>query len=213
MSNFFDPAGKVYEINDYCPLCYIGLGILVIVLFFLFFPPISILAVVIFPIMAGDIPRLVAGTTEVVSGNIAIFIKPFYTHEVGFVELVFWAVTLLGSYLIFHGIFNSRKNSKYIIDSKNNNFYIPLKNDPYCSLSDIDVANKRQESRRVRESYTQNGKTRYRTVTKHSYFIDIVGETFSKELSFTSKSKRDKTYSCLKIGMNSTKKYLADNQI
>jgi hypothetical protein len=159
-SSFSNPNGKIFKINDACPLCWLFLGVIGLLF------------------------------------SIASVVLSDHTNNSLIVIIIIASIASL-----IYGWLNKDKNTSYIIDSKNNCFYIPLKDEPFCKLSDIDTVNKRQELRKDRESYTENGKTKYRTVTKHTYYVQIIGEEISTDFSFESQGKRDHLYSSLRIGI------------
>lgn len=219
MNVFHNPAGKIYEVKDFCALCWIASGFLV-VLAGILFPPQAFIAFLL---------KFITGVLSLADSNEDVFSAFNLAKEIadknllaainflngnnkdsesGLIILVIFAI---GFGVIFFGLWSLRKNQKYIVNSKNNKFYIPLKNEPYCDLSDIDVLNKRVDSVKERKSFYENGKQKYRTVTKYFYYIDILGADFSRELSFSSQGRRDKVYSCLKLGIKSAKEHLAAN--
>jgi len=177
-NDFYNPNGKVFEINDRCPICDIlyGSGAIVVALF--------------------------------------VYIQDFVPHykTMNDVNLIVLVILLLflsaGGFLVYMGWIGRKRNTRYIINSKDNSFFIPLKDDVYCRLSDIEAVNRRQESRKVSQSYMENGKARKRTVTEHSYYVQIVGENISKDFCFDSQGKRDEVYSSLNIGIKDVNDFL-----
>ena len=173
-NDFYNPNGKVFEINDRCPICDIlyGSGIIAVTLFF----------------------------------------APHYKtmNDVNPILLIILLLFLsVGGFLVYMGWIGRKRNTRYIINSKDNSFFIPLKDDVYCRLSDIEAVNRRQESRKVNRSYyMENGKARKRTVTEHSYYVQIVGENISKDFCFDSQGKRDEVYSSLNIGIKDVNDFL-----
>lgn len=117
-------------------------------------------------------------------------------------------VAVVSAWFLIDGIKNKNKNTKYIIDSKNDTFFVPLEDAPYCKLSDIDKINKRQESSKTRESYREDGKTKYRTVINYTYYVQIIGENISTDFSFSSQGNRDRLYCSLQAGVDSIKKFM-----
>lgn len=162
-----NPNGKVFKIDDACPLLWVFAGI------------IGFFISIAFSVSGSESKSLAIIITFLIS--IACFL---------------------------YGWLNKGKNTSYIIDSKNNCFFVPLRNEPFCKLSDIHAVNKRQESRKKRGYYQEDGKKQHRTVTTYTYYVQIVGEEISTDFSFSSQGKRDELYSSLKIGIKDVRDFL-----
>lgn len=173
MSNnpFFNPNGKVFEINDACPLCWLFTGIL----------------------------------------GIAISFFIFFQSSPSWIVVLGLTVSCI---CIWFGWSKKDKNTKYIINSKYNTFFIPYKDEPYCRLSTIDAVNKRQESTKKRQEFREysNGRSRikHRIVTTYTYYVQIIGEGISCDFNFSSQGKRDELYSSLKAGIKDVHDFLSN---
>jgi len=171
MSNnpFFNQNGKVFEINDACPLCWLFTGLL----------------------------------------GIAIFLFMFFQSSPSWIVVLGSTVSCI---CIWLGWRKKDKNKKYIINSKENTFFIPYKDEPYCRLSEIDAVNKRQESTKQRQEFREysNGRsrTKHRTITTYTYYVQIIGEGISRDFSFSSQGKRDELYSSLKVSIKDVRDFL-----
>lgn len=173
MSNnpFFNQNGKVFEINDACPLCWLFTGIL----------------------------------------GVAISSFIFFQSAPSWIVVLGLTVSCI---CIWFGSSKKNKNTKYIINSKDNTFLIPYKDEPYCKLSEIDAVNKRQESRKERKTFTEynDGRSRikHRSVITYTYYVQIIGEGISRDFSFSSQGKRDELYSSLKVGIKDVRDFLGN---
>lgn len=110
MSEFFNPHGKIYEIDDFCPWCMILAGIAVIV------------AAVFLPSLAQDhqIPFAWTNLHLIASENAAyVFAK---AKELDLFSLFCLLVLALGIFLFWDNFADRKKNTKYIIDARNNLF-------------------------------------------------------------------------------------------
>lgn len=170
-SSFSNPDGKIFKINDACPLCWLFMGVI-----------------------------------GLLFSSASVVLSDHTNNSLIVILIVIIVIASIAS--LSYGWLKKDKNTSYIIDSKNNYFYIPLKDEPFCKLSDIDAVNKRQESRKDRESYTENGRKKYRTITKHTYYLQIIGEEISTDFSFESQGKRDHLYSSLKIGIKDVNDFI-----
>lgn len=121
------------------------------------------------------------------------------------------AMFIAGSAAIYFWWKNKDSNKQYIIDSKNDLFFIPLNDEPFCKLSEIVSVNRRQESKKSRESFFENNKVKYRTVTKYKYCIHIIGEDISADFDFDSQQDRDHLYSALIFGIKDVKNFMNHN--
>ncbi|MDP3008455.1 MAG: hypothetical protein Q8N30_05225 [Methylococcales bacterium] len=102
-------------------------------------------------------------------------------------------------------------SQNYLINSQNNTLTLPNATAPYCKLSDIDAVNKRVESSKRRERYSEyvNGKfkEKHRTVTDYTYYVQIVGSGISSDFNFKDQGVRDSLYSSLKVGIKESKDF------
>lgn len=157
MSDFFNQHGKVYEIKDFCPWCIMLAGV----------------AVIVAAIFLSSLPQ--DNHSQFSWANLHLFIIQNLVYvfagaqKLDLLSLLCIAGLMFGIFIFWDGFSDRKKNPNYIVDARNNLFFIPREDDPYCKLSEIDVVNKRQESRTERKSYYEDRRTKYRTVTKYSY--------------------------------------------
>jgi hypothetical protein len=69
-------------------------------------------------------------------------------------------------------------------------------------LSEIDAVNKRQESTKHRQNN--------RTVTRYTYYVQIIGEGITRDFSFFKQGMRDELYSSLKVGIKDVDDFLTN---
>jgi len=179
-NTFSNPNGKIFEIySEYSPI-YETLKNLFFAVFFL--------AIAIF-----FLPR-----DAITMANPLLWI--FFLGVFG-VSLLFFKE----AYIDWN---NRNKDTRYIINSKNNTFFVPLSTEIYCQLSDIDTINRRHETVKKRESYYENGKQKYRNVTVTYYYVQIIGENITNDFGFESQGLRDELYSSLTIAVKDVKTFL-----
>ena len=182
---FLNPEGKVYEMEGADPFLALGVGVVGFV---------------------------------VTAAMLLFFIFSHQQISEEFTEFGynFYVISMIGIFAISLWIFRQGwndcdKNTQYIINAKRNLFFVPLSDEPLCCLSDIEDINIRTESERVRESYSENQKTKYRTVTRYTHYISLVGHSVDYDTGFRSKGERDQLHSYLKLGIGSVKDFLKKN--
>lgn len=125
-----------------------------------------------------------------------------FIYRQGLQGTIFWALVSIIAGFIFGIIYikNINKNHQYVIDSINDVFYRPIKNEPVCKLSEIVDLNKRSYQRQVRESFYENGKQKHRNKTEITYYLDIV-TTEGVITETLDKSTRDALHSLILKGI------------
>jgi len=109
------------------------------------------------------------------------------------------------------------QHTKYIFNSKNNAFFTPGSNEPYCKLSDIDDVDIRQEhieydtgdSLRSLGLHPLTGYSGEKNMVYHTdYIVKIVGVGFSKEFQFTNRKKVEIILKHLKSSIKNVRDFL-----